>query len=137
MHELSMANGIVETVLKEAKKRDASSVVEVRLVVGRFTMLGLEQLRYCYKLLTKNTSLEHSRLRIEREEGRIRCDSCGFEGPIQLKERLEYHLVFPTLECPECRKAVEMVSGRGCYIKSVRLKMSKHSSESYAPDVIL
>jgi hydrogenase nickel incorporation protein HypA/HybF len=117
-----MTNSIIETVLFEANRRNAKSVLEVHLVVGRYTMLGLDQLRYCYKLLTKDTPLERSRLRIEYEEGGVRCGRCGFEGPIQLREEPQYHLVLPTLECPRCKGAVELVAGRSCYIKSVRLR---------------
>ncbi|MEM3018417.1 MAG: hydrogenase maturation nickel metallochaperone HypA, partial [Candidatus Bathyarchaeia archaeon] len=105
-----------------AKRRNAKSVLEVHLVVGRYTMLGLDQLRYCYKLLTKDTPLERSRLRIEHEEGRVRCGRCGFEGPIQLREEPQYHLILPTLECPRCKGAVELVAGKSCYVKSVRLR---------------
>jgi len=122
MHELSMTNSIIETVLDEANKRNAKSVLEVHLVVGRFTMLGLEQLRYCYRLLTKDTPLEQAKLRIEREEGRVRCEKCKFDGPIQFKEEPQYHLVYPTLECPRCGGPVELTAGRSCYIKSVKLR---------------
>jgi len=117
-----MANSIVETVLSEARKRNARSVLEVQLVVGRLTMLGLEQLRYCYRLLTKDTPLEHSKLRIEQEESRVHCENCMFEGPIQFKQEPQYHLIFPTLECPRCGGGVEIVAGRGCFIKSVKLR---------------
>jgi hydrogenase nickel incorporation protein HypA/HybF len=122
MHELSMANSIIETVLNEAKKRNAKSVLEVNLVVGKFAMLGTEQLRYCYRLLVKGTPLEKSKLRIEGEEGRVRCEACNFEGPIHLEQEPEYHIMYPTLQCPKCGGTVEMVAGRNCYIKSIKLK---------------
>ncbi|MGQ9542772.1 MAG: hydrogenase maturation nickel metallochaperone HypA [Candidatus Bathyarchaeia archaeon] len=124
MHELSMANSIVETVLAEARRRNASSVLEVRLVIGRLTTLGPEQLRYCYRLLTKDTMLEGSKLRIEQEEGKVRCGNCKFEGSIQLRDEPQYHLVYPTLECPKCGGGVEVISGKSCYIKSIKLKMT-------------
>jgi len=127
MHELSMANSIVETVLEEAKKRNASSVIEVAVVVGEFSMLGLEQLRFSYRVLTEDTPLANSKLRIKREDGKVRCGGCGFEGPIQFKQKQEYHLVFPTLECPRCGEAVEMVAGRGCYVKSIKLRARESS----------
>ncbi|MBS7650499.1 MAG: hydrogenase maturation nickel metallochaperone HypA [Candidatus Bathyarchaeia archaeon] len=122
MHELSMAKGIVETVIAEANKRNAKSVSEVCLVVGKLSMLGLDQLRYCYKLLTKDTILEESKLKIELEEGQVYCERCKFEGPIKIREDPQYHIVYPTLECPECGGEVEVVSGRNCYIKSIKLR---------------
>jgi hydrogenase nickel incorporation protein HypA/HybF len=128
MHELSMVSSVVETALAEAKKRNASSILQVNLVVGEFTMLGLEQLRYCYRLLTKDTILQHSTLRIEKQEGRVRCEKCKFEGSIQFKEEPEYHLFFPTLECPRCGGPADLTAGRDCYIKSVKLKIDRISN---------
>ncbi|WP_455281662.1 hydrogenase maturation nickel metallochaperone HypA [[Eubacterium] cellulosolvens] len=122
MHELSMASNIIDIAIQEAKKRNATSVFEVNLVVGKYSMLGLEQLRYCYDLLIKNTLLENSKLNMEHEDGKIHCDKCKYEGPIQLKDDPEYHIIFPTLVCPKCGKSAEIISGRDCYIKSLRVK---------------
>jgi hydrogenase nickel incorporation protein HypA/HybF len=122
MHELSMASNLIDIAVQEAKKRNATSVLEVNLVVGKFSMLGLEQLRFCYNLLIKNTLLENSKLEVKYEDGKIYCDKCRYEGPIQLKEEPEYHIIFPTLVCPKCGNPAEIISGRDCYIKSIRVK---------------
>ncbi len=122
MHELSMASNLVDIAVQEAKKRNATSVIEVNLVVGKFSMLGLEQLRYCYNLLIKDTPLENSKLEVEYEDGKIHCDKCKYEGPIQMQEEPEYHIIFPSLVCPKCGNAGEIISGRDCYIKSMRVK---------------
>jgi hypothetical protein len=45
MHEFSVMTQIVDLVLDEARKRNASKVEQVDLEVGEFTMLGLEQMR--------------------------------------------------------------------------------------------
>ena len=122
MHELSMASNLINIAINEAKKRNSTSVIEVNLVVGKFSMLGLEQLRYCYELLIKDTILENSKLNITHEDGKIHCDNCNYKGPLQLKEEPEYHIVFPTLVCPKCGTTAEITSGRDCYIKSLRVK---------------
>lgn len=117
-----MASNIIEIAIHEANKRNATSVIEVNLVVGKYSMLGLEQLRYCYDLLIKNTLLKNSKLNMENEDGKINCDKCKYEGPVQLKEDPEYHIIFPTLVCPKCGNPAEIISGRDCYIKSLRVK---------------
>ena len=122
MHELSMASNLIDIAISEAKKRNSTSILEVNLIVGKFSMLGLDQLRYCYDLLIKDTILENSKLNIEHEDGKIHCDNCKYEGPVPLKEEPEYHIVFPTLVCPKCGKPAEIISGRDCYIKSLRVK---------------
>ena len=47
MHELSMASNLIDIAINEAKKRNSTSILEVNLIVGKFSMLGLDQLRYC------------------------------------------------------------------------------------------
>ena len=46
MHELSMAQAIVDTVLDAAEKNNATEVVEVTIEVGMLTMLNPEQLKF-------------------------------------------------------------------------------------------
>lgn len=122
MHELSMVSNIIDIAIHEAKKRNATSIIEVNLVVGKYSMLGLEQLCFCYDLLIKDTLLKNSKLDIEHEDGKIHCDNCKYEGLIQLKEEPEYHIIFPTLVCPKCGNPAEIISGRDCYIKSLKVK---------------
>jgi len=117
-----MASNLIDIAVHEAKKRNATSVIEVNLVIGKFSMLGSEQLRYCYNLLIKDTTLESSKLKIEYEDGKIHCIKCKYEGPIQLKKEPEFHIIFPTLVCPTCGNPGEIISGRNCYIKSMRVK---------------
>jgi len=68
MHELSMTSQIVNYLLIEAKKHKAKRVDEVHLMIGKLTFLGLEQVRFAYTTLVKNTILEGSKLHIEEKE---------------------------------------------------------------------
>ena len=43
MHELSMANSMVEAILDTAKKNNAIKITEAILEVGELTMLNPEQ----------------------------------------------------------------------------------------------
>jgi hydrogenase nickel incorporation protein HypA/HybF len=121
MHEYSMAVRLVDTVLREAKKRNSKKVLEVHLLVGRLSLLGHEQLRFWYKTLGKGTIIEGSKLRISVEEAEVSCGNCGYRGPIHFEEGLYDHIVFPTLRCPRCGSFVEVVKGRDCLIKSIRM----------------
>ena len=67
MHELSITTQIVESVLDEAKEREAKKVTEVRLIVGKMTFLGTEQIRFLYKILTENSIMKDSKLVIEEK----------------------------------------------------------------------
>ena len=62
MHEFSVMTQIVDSVLAEARSRDAHKVEQVELEVGEFTMLGSEQLKFAYEVLSKDTLLQGSNL---------------------------------------------------------------------------
>ena len=116
-----MTTQIVENVLQEAEKRNAKKVNEVHLVIGKLTFLGIEQVRFSYDLLVKDTIMEGSKLRIEEKNGVVKCSSCGYEGDFKYKDDPMYHLPTPTLRCPKCGGVVEIIGGRECTIKSIKL----------------
>ena len=121
MHELSMTTQIVETVLAEAKKHGAKKVIEVKLVIGKMTFLGTDQIGFSYKILTEDTILKGSKLTIEEKEGTIECPSCGYKGTVPIKDDPAYHIPVPTLQCPECGRAAKIVEGKECTIKSIKM----------------
>ena len=121
MHEFSMTSQIVKAVLEEAEKRGAKKVLEVHLIIGKFTLLGAEQVRSSYKMLIKDTIMEGSKLFIKHKGGRVRCDKCGYEGPIKFKDDPIYHISYPTLSCPKCNSPARIIEGRECLIKKVKL----------------
>jgi len=123
VHEFSMTTQIVETVLQEAEKHKAKKVTEVHLVIGKLTFLGLEQVRFSYDVLVKDTIMEGSKLYIEEKSGVVKCSSCGYEGDFMYEDDPMYHLPTPTLRCPKCGGVVDIVGGRECTIKSVKLVM--------------
>jgi len=120
MHEFSVMTQIVDSVLEEAKRRDAHKVEQVDLEIGEFTMLGQEQLRFAYEVLSKDTILQGSKLEIRTIKGRIKCDSCGYEGKIMIAEDTPHSSV-PILECPKCHSAAKIVEGRECLVRNIRM----------------
>ena len=120
MHEFSGMTKIVDSVLEEAKKRDAQKVEQVELEVGEFTMLGQEQLKFAYEVLSKDSILKGSKLEIRSIKGRIKCDSCGYEGDVKVAEDAPHRSV-PILECPKCHSAAKIVEGRECVVRNIRM----------------
>ena len=121
MHEFSMATQIVESVLEEAKRHDAKKVAEVHLVVGKMTFLGVDQVRFSYGILVKDTIMEDSKLIIKEQDGVIECPSCGFKGAVPIEDDPAYHVPVPTLRCPKCGEAAKIVEGKECTIASISL----------------
>lgn len=121
MHEFSMTTQIVNYVLEEAKKHNAKHVNEVHLIIGKLTFLGVEQVKFAYDLLVKNTIMEGSKLHIEEKNGIVKCNNCGYEGGLKYEDDPVYHIPSPTLNCPKCGDVVNIVGGKECTIKSIKL----------------
>ncbi len=119
MHEFSVMSQLVEGVVEEAKKWNAAKVEEVVLELGEFTMLGEEQLRFAYEVLTKDTILKGSTLTVVPVRGSVECD-CGFRGAMSPSEDTPHRSV-PILECPKCGGLARIVGGRECTIKNLRV----------------
>ncbi len=120
MHEYSVMTQIIDSILEEAKKHDAKKVDDVDLEIGEYTMLGDEQMKFAYEVLSKDTILQGSRLHISHRKGKIKCDSCGYEGDVQIAEDSPHRLV-PILECPKCHSPAKVVEGRECLIRNIRM----------------
>jgi len=116
-----MTSQIVESVLEEAKKHNAKKVDGVHLVIGKLTFLGLEQVRFAYEILVKNTIMEGSKLHIEEKDGVVKCSKCSYEGDVKYEDDPTYHIPTPTLHCSKCGGVVEIVGGKECLIKSAKI----------------
>ncbi len=122
-----MATQIVESVLEEAKRHEAKKVVEVHLIIGKLTFLGVEQIRFSYDILVKNTILKDSKLIINEQDGVIECPNCGFRGVVPVEDDPTYHIPVPTLKCPQCGEATKIIEGKECTIQSIRILKQQES----------
>lgn len=122
MHEFSRTSQIVEAVLSEAEKQHAAKVIEVELEIGDLTFLGIEQVRFAYEILTDKTIAKNSKLKINQIQGRGRCDSCGYDGPLSYLDDERFHIIVPTFNCPRCGKPLSISAGRECVIKRIRIR---------------
>ena len=121
MHEGSITTQIVESVKTEATQRKARKVLEVYLQIGCLTFLNPEQVKFWYEILTKDTILEGSRLITEEVNGSVRCSACGYSGGLKHVDSSLPHMPMPTLQCPECNGAVEIVKGKDCVVKRIKM----------------
>lgn len=120
MHEFSVMTQIVESILEEANKRDAKKVEQVDLEIGEFTMLGDEQMKFAYEVLSKDSILQGSVLQVTHRKGKIKCGSCGYEGDMSVPEDSPHRSV-PILECPKCHSPAKIIEGRECFIRNIRM----------------
>ncbi|MEW6413215.1 MAG: hydrogenase maturation nickel metallochaperone HypA [Candidatus Zixiibacteriota bacterium] len=103
MHELAIANSIVNTVLKQVEKQNLGRVNAVGLRIGALSDVVPEALEFGFSAIIAGTALEGARLKIENVPVLATCTDCA--ATFGVKE-----LVFA---CPECRsRNVELEQGQ-------------------------
>ncbi len=108
MHELSIAESVVEAVLERTADRH---VTTVRLQVGRLCGVVPDALMFCFDLATLGTALEGALLQIDSPIGRARCRDCNSD----------FALDDLILLC-DCGSAdVEVTAGRELQVMSVEV----------------
>lgn len=76
MHELSLCQGILDTLEAEARKQDFRRVRSVRLEIGALAGVDDEALRFGWEVVSPGTLAEDSLLDIVRTPGSAWCFDC-------------------------------------------------------------
>jgi hydrogenase nickel incorporation protein HypA/HybF len=77
MHEMSLAQSIVEIVEEQAKSRPFTRVRSVRLSIGALSYVDPHALEFGFELVARGTAAEGAELRVDRPAGSARCDGCS------------------------------------------------------------
>ncbi len=113
MHELSIAQGLLDVVLAEAGKVHARKVLRVSLKIGDLAGVVPDSLSFCFDLLSKSTIAEGATLTIERIPIKGYCPLCKNEFIIADNRYL----------CRKCgNKRIELTSGRELQIGSLEVE---------------
>lgn len=113
MHEMAIAQGILDIVLDTAARHEAAKVVRIKLQVGAMTEVEPEALKFCFAALAAETPAEAAELEIETTPLVGRCRDCGREFAV---ERFCFL-------CPGCGSAgVEIISGRELRVEHLEVE---------------
>jgi hydrogenase nickel incorporation protein HypA/HybF len=113
MHEVSIAQGIVELVENRAKEHHASVVEEVELEIGRLAGIELYSFVFALESVVKDTMLAEARIVRHDIDGEGRCGDCGSCFPVEQ--------LFDA--CPRCGSyAVKLLKGKELRVKSIIVK---------------
>jgi hydrogenase nickel incorporation protein HypA/HybF len=74
MHELSIANSVVELCAERAM---GARVLRVTLEIGRLSAVMPDAIRFCFDVCAKDTVVEGAALEIVETAGLARCLDCG------------------------------------------------------------
>ena len=77
MHEMSLAEGVLQLIEDSAKAQDFSRVRAVWLEIGQLSSVEPEAMRFCFDAVMRGTLAEGARLEIVIVDGGGQCANCG------------------------------------------------------------
>lgn len=101
MHELSIAQSLVDSIRQEAAAHPGARVARVGLRVGELSGVQPDALEFSFGIIVKGTELEGAALDLERVPLRQRCEACA----------KDFAVVDFALVCPDCGAATRAVAG--------------------------
>lgn len=76
MHELSIAQSIVDLASGEAAKAEAERVIIIRLSLGILSGVVRESLEFCFPIACEGTPCQGAELMIDIEPAKLHCQAC-------------------------------------------------------------
>lgn len=113
MHEMSLAESMLQIIEESARTRNFRRVRTVVLEIGRFAAVEPDAMRFCFAAVTRGSIADGAQLEIIETPGEGRCIACG--RTVALQE--QYGL------CPECGSAqIEIVAGSQMRVKNLEVE---------------
>jgi len=113
MHELGLAENILDITRKSVPGGRESAVKTIRLRVGQFAGVVPDSLKFCFDALSGDNGMSKAVLQIEQTPLSASCGDCG---DISEVEGFVFH-------CPVCGGAnMEIVSGNELEIVEIELE---------------
>jgi len=92
MHEMGIANSVLEAVRSEMVRYPETSPCKVGVRIGEMAAIDQDALRFCFEAMIPETDLASLELAIEVCPRRHRCEECGREFVVR-----DYDS-----RCPQC-----------------------------------
>lgn len=112
MHEMSIAQNLVEIVQEHVPEEELVNVRAIKLRVGELSGVVPDSLEFSFTVITAETPLREARLEIEHIPFAIHCNACGRDSS-------------PTLGivlCPSCGSgSTVVVSGTELQVSEIEL----------------
>lgn len=113
MHELSMAEGLLQVIEEAAHRQGYQKVRTVWVEVGKFAGVDAEALKFCFEIVAKNSLAANAALEIIPLPLVAWCLPCGKTVGIDLEEGA----------CVECgSRQVQISGGQELRVKEVEVE---------------
>jgi len=101
MHELSIVEGMMRTVIPAAEKAGAKRILSITLKVGDMSGVIPSCVEEYFSLVSPGTMAEGAKLVMEPVPVTISCPACGYAGPVKRGQ----------WKCPQCAGTAYSVTG--------------------------
>jgi hydrogenase nickel incorporation protein HypA/HybF len=113
MHELSIVMNIIDIAEENARRENASVILEIELDIGQQAGVVMESLDFAIESAKMGTMLENARWVINKIPALSRCSSC----------RQEHEPLDWLSPCPYCQNHFsEVLQGRELRVKSLQVE---------------
>ena len=113
MHEVGLAEGVLDIALDYAQRNDAKRIAEVTLLIGDMAGVEKDTLEFAFDSIKKGTIANDAKLVMHTAPIVGRCQKCG----------KEFHIDHYDFFCPECSDGVlELISGRELQVESLEVE---------------
>lgn len=125
MHEMALVRNIMEVVVDEAEAAGAAEVTAVHVVVGEGRDIVENLFESLFQFLARGTVAEKAHIIIEKTPYKVRCNVCGEEFTLSLKDRLSQ-------VCVGCGAEAnyKLISGNELYIDKIEAIPKKTSASA-------
>ncbi|MEW6262364.1 MAG: hydrogenase maturation nickel metallochaperone HypA [Thermodesulfobacteriota bacterium] len=112
MHEMSIAQSILDIVREEMARHQVRKLEAINVAVGRLSAVVPSSLSFCFKILTDATDLSEVQLKIREVPLGYSCFECGHEFTAEEM----------TFVCPHCgADGPRLTAGRDMNIESIEV----------------
>lgn len=122
VHELSLADSIINTAIDVAIQHQATQIKKITVDIGSFALVIKEQLHFCLNILADKTMAAQATFELLEQLGELKCEECGFSGKIDASKQNEVSFGMNLFSCPKCHSlSTTILSGREVIVRSVDL----------------
>jgi hydrogenase nickel incorporation protein HypA/HybF len=113
MHELSIAQSLLDVAVRHAEQAGAQRITRLNLVIGELATIVDESVQFCWDMVSKGTLADGAELHFASVPAQLRCMDCGRSFPLEGKRYV----------CPACgERHVVAVGGDDFRLESIEVE---------------